>query len=207
MREALRRPVRAGPSLRRGIGPFFAPCQVSRFAARRFAPPPLALMSLPLVGSRSHTASRPVRRIRAFAGRSRFRPFPTSGNHKHGSPFSERHRATRSPLRGVAPPARFIPSPKPSRRRLRPTSAPPPAIVPAPRQSYRALLLPATRACALASRPALRSASAPTRTAAPHRPRQIQPTFRFATPSRHRNHALSAPSKTMATLPSIDPAP
>ena len=58
MRAANLPPARAGPSLRRGIGPFFAPRQVSRYAARRSAPAPPPCLAPP---------TRPRVRLGAFA--------------------------------------------------------------------------------------------------------------------------------------------
>ena len=65
MTEPLPLPIRAGPSLRRGTGPFFAPCPVSRIAAAalRAAAARTPAMHRPV-------ASRPARRLRAVAGRS-----------------------------------------------------------------------------------------------------------------------------------------
>ena len=91
--------TRQGPVLRfgEGLGPFFAPCPVSHFAARRFAP---ALLALPAPPS-SPRAARPD----LASGSALYAPSPdrspvlplqrhrSSLPQRVGSPFCERHVA------------------------------------------------------------------------------------------------------------------
>ena len=93
------RPDRAGSSLRRGIGPPFAPLPEPRIdaerPARRFAPAPLAL---PAPRHRFASGSRGLASGSALARPRRtlacpFPPAAVSPSQRVGSPFCERHSA------------------------------------------------------------------------------------------------------------------